>query len=130
MRFIRGIVLATVSLAGLLVAFYLVGLDTLLESLTDISWQAIALAMLLIVSNNFFSLLRFRSVLKSFGFTPAWRDSFLAFSIGQASNQILFNIIGQSLSRAAILNSAGVPFGVSVMTTYWERIQAAVILLS
>lgn len=128
MRFIRGIVLATVSLAGLLVAFYLVGLDTLLESLTDISWQAIALAMLLIVSNNFFSLLRFRSVLKSFGFTPAWRDSFLAFSIGQASNQILFNIIGQSLSRAAILNSAGVPFGVSVMTTYWERIQAAVIL--
>src|SRR5690606_19357125 len=51
-----------------------------------------------------------------------------AFTIGQVSNQLLFNIVGQSLSRAAALNSAGIPFSVSVMATYWERLVAAGLL--
>ena len=49
--------------------------------------------------------------------------------MAKASNLIFLNIIGQSLSRAAILAQANVPAGVSVVVTYWERGLAAGILL-
>ncbi len=86
------------------------------------------MAVLLVLTNTILSLLRFRSVLTAFGFNPSWRSLFFAHSIGQISNQILLNVIGQSISRAAALAPDGVPLSVSIMATYWERMQAAAIL--
>jgi O-antigen ligase len=88
----------------------------------------LALSGALILVSVLLALLRFRLVLKSFGYLPSWRDTFVAFALGQASNLIFLNIIGQSLSRAAILSQAKVPAGVSVIVTYWERGLAAGIL--
>lgn len=127
-RGLRTFFLALVSLGSLLATLYLVGVETVIATLRSIHWLSIVAAALLILSNSLLSLLRFRSVLRGFGFTPAWRSLFFAHSIGQVSNQILLNVIGQSLSRAAALAADGVPFSVSVIATYWERIQAAAIL--
>lgn len=127
-RALRTFLIALVSIGSLAGTIYLVGAETVLKTLDSIQWPALAAATILVVLNNLLSLLRFRAVLRNFGFVPPLRNLFFAHSIGQVSNQILFNVIGQSLSRAAALTSSGVPFGVSVMATYWERIQAAILL--
>ena len=127
-RGLRTSFLALVSIGSLLATLYFVGVETVVTTLRSIHWFAIALAALLILANSLLSLLRFRSVLRGFGFTPGWRSLFFAHSIGQVSNQILLNVIGQSLSRAAALATEGVPFSASVLATYWERIQAAAVL--
>lgn len=112
----------------MMVAFYVVGIETVISALREIRPDAILLAGFLVLANAGIAFLRFRSVLRSFGYRPTWRQIAFAFTIGQVSNQLLFNIIGQSLSRAAALNTAGVPFSVSVMATYWERLVAAGLL--
>ncbi len=127
-RGLRLAFLALISLGSLVATLYFVGIDTVIDTLGSIHWSSILLAAVLVLANSLLSLVRFRSVLNGLGFRPGWRSLFFAHSIGQVSNQIFLNIIGQSLSRAAALAADGVPFSASVIATYWERIQAAVIL--
>lgn len=127
-RGLRLAFLALISLGSLVATLYLVGVDTVISTLGSIHWSSIAIAAALVLANSLLSLVRFRSVLHSLGFHPNWRSLFFAHSIGQVSNQIFLNIIGQSLSRAAALAADGVPFSASVIATYWERIQAAAVL--
>ncbi|HEX6957092.1 MAG TPA: lysylphosphatidylglycerol synthase domain-containing protein [Ferrovibrio sp.] len=116
------------SLGGLAGVLYFFDFSAIAASLDNLRLTTLGLALALIVANSLLALLRFRSVLKSFGYRPKWRDIFFAFSIGQISNYLLFNVVGQSLSRATALTSAGVPFAASVMVTYWERLLAAGLL--
>ncbi len=125
---LRTAALVLISGASMVIAFYVVGIETVLSALRGVERDAIVLAGILVLANAGIAFLRFRSVLRAFGYRPGWRQIVFAFTIGQVSNQLLFNIIGQSLSRAAALNSAGVPFSVSVMATYWERLVAAGLL--
>ena len=118
-----------ISLGCLTFAFFFVDLGTLQEAFFSIRSSTLALGATLILASFLLALVRFRFILKSFGYLPSWRDTFVAFSFGQASNLIFLNIIGQSLSRAAILSQANVPAGVSIIVTYWERGLAAGILL-
>ncbi|PJI43811.1 lysylphosphatidylglycerol synthase transmembrane domain-containing protein [Ferrovibrio sp.] len=127
-RGLRLAFLALISLGSLVATLYFVGIDTVIDTLGSIQWTSIAMAAVLVLANSLLSLVRFRSVLGGLGFHPSWRSLFFAHSIGQVSNQIFLNIIGQSLSRAAALAADGVPFSASVIATYWERIQAAAIL--
>lgn len=127
-RGLRFTFLALISLGSLVATLYFVGVDTVVQTLGSIHWSSIAIAAALVVTNSLLSLVRFRSVLSGLGFHPNWRSLFFAHSIGQVSNQIFLNIIGQSLSRAAALAADGVPFSASVLATYWERIQAAAVL--
>ncbi|MFT5181948.1 MAG: hypothetical protein ACI8S3_001834 [Alphaproteobacteria bacterium] len=119
---------AGISIGCLTFALFFVDLGTLQTTLFSVQADTLALGGALILASVLFALVRFRVVLKSFGYLPSWRDTFVAFSFGQASNLIFLNIIGQSLSRAAILSQAKVPAGVSVIVTYWERGLAAGIL--
>lgn len=128
-RGLRLAFLALISLGSLVATLYFVGIDTVIDTLGSIHWSSIVVAAALVLANSLLSLVRFRSVLGGLGFHPNWRSLFFAHSIGQVSNQIFLNIIGQSLSRAAALAADGVPFSASVIATYWERIQAAAILL-
>ncbi|QDO96738.1 flippase-like domain-containing protein [Ferrovibrio terrae] len=127
-RGLRLAFLALISLGSLAATLYFAGIDTVIETLGSIHWFSIVVAAVLVLANSLLSLVRFRSVLAGLGFQPSWRSLFFAHSIGQVSNQIFLNIIGQSLSRAAALAADGVPFSASVIATYWERIQAAAIL--
>jgi hypothetical protein len=77
---------------------------------------------------NIFALARSNSMLRAFGFRADWRSLFLAFAAGNIATHVL-NVIGQSLSRAMVLERAGIPFSVSVLATYIERILAAGVLL-
>lgn len=127
-RILRNIGYAAISLGTLAFVFFVVDLGALQETLFSVRAGTLALSGALVLISVLLALLRFRVVLKSFGYLPSWRDTFVAFSLGQASNLIFLNIIGQSLSRAAILSQAKVPAGVSVIVTYWERGLAAGIL--
>lgn len=120
--------IALVSGVSFFAAIYVVGTDTIVSTLGNIGGRAALLAGLLILLNTALVFFRFRSVLGSFGYTPPWRDALLAFTVGQVSNQVLLNIVGQSLSRAAALKAAQIPVGVSVLATYWERVIAAGLL--
>jgi O-antigen ligase/uncharacterized membrane protein YbhN (UPF0104 family) len=128
-RGLRLAFLAMISLGSLVATLYFVGIDTVINTLGSIHWSSILMAAVLVLANSLLSLVRFRSVLSGLGFHPNWRSLFFAHSIGQVSNQIFLNIIGQSLSRAAALAADGVPFSASVIATYWERLQAAAVLL-
>ena len=119
---------AVISLGCLVFVFLFVDLGALQGTLFSVRASTLALGTALILASFLLALVRFRTVLGSFGYLPSWRDTFVAFSLGQASNLIFLNIIGQSLSRAAILSQANVPAGVSVVVTYWERGLAAAIL--
>jgi uncharacterized membrane protein YbhN (UPF0104 family)/O-antigen ligase len=127
-RGLRLALLALVSLGSLAATLYFVGIDTVISTLGSIHPVSVVAAGLLVLANSLLSLVRFRSVLRGMGFQPGWRSLFFAHSIGQVSNQIFLNIVGQSLSRAAVLAADGVPFSASVIATFWERIQAAAVL--
>lgn len=111
-------------------AFRTVELDAVVASLGDSKPAYLAFAAALILCNVLLAMVRFKVVLRVFGYSPPWRQMFSAFSIGQLANQIILNVIGQSLSRASILVSAGVPFGATIIATIFERLLAAGILFS
>jgi len=48
--------------------------------------------------------------------------------LGQFSNQFLANIIGQSVSRSALLRQHGVPVSVTILATWAERLLAFLLL--
>ncbi|WP_374466567.1 lysylphosphatidylglycerol synthase domain-containing protein [Ferrovibrio sp.] len=120
---------ALISGASLVGAVLLVGVDILIDAIGSTSVAAALLAGILIFLNTAFAFLRFRLVIGNFGYHPSWREALLAFTVGQVSNHVLLNIVGQSVSRAAALKSANIPFGASVVATYWERLIAAGLLL-
>lgn len=124
-RFLRVAILALISGCCLAGAVYAVGVGTLVDAMVHLHLRAAALASVLILLNTALVFFRFRSVLKAFGYRPHWRDAAIAFTAGQVSNQVLFNIVGQSLTRAAALRAVDIPLGVSVVATYWERLMAA-----
>jgi len=122
------IVFATV--ACMYLAFRTVEFDSVVASLSDSKPIYLVFAAALILCNVLLALVRFRVVLGVFDYSPPWRQLFSAFSIGQLANQIVLNVIGQSLSRASLLASAGVPFGATVIATIFERLLAAGILFT
>lgn len=130
-RLYKTLALLSISALSLFVAFRLLDFAILMEVLRTAKLDALGVSAAMIFLGMGVSLLRFRSVLGALGHgNVAAKDLFVAFTVGQASSLILFNVVGQSLSRAAMLASKGVPFGVTVMATYWERLLAAAILLA
>lgn len=91
---------------------------------------SLALALFFILLATWLSYQRMRAAIGLFGFRPSHGVSTRAFLVGQVSNQLLANVIGQSLSRGAVLQAAGVPFSVSVFATFIERAVAAASLLA
>lgn len=119
------------ALAGLsLVIFALYDVRAAAGSLAQIKTARLADAFLLTLLAIGLGFVRFTASIRLLGFTPASRPALRAFLIGQFSNQFLANVFGQSLSRAAILKPAGVPFSVTVFATWIERLIAALMLLA
>ena len=127
---VRVAIVALATVACMFFAFRTVEFDSVVVSISDSKPAYLAFAAALILCNVLLALVRFKVVLGVFGYSPPWRQLFSAFSIGQLANQIILNVIGQSLSRASILVSTGVPFGATVIATIFERLLAAGILFS
>ena len=109
-------------------AFYTVDVGVVGKVLGGIKPGYAALAAVLILVNSIVAMVRFRVLLGRFGYLPEWRRLFAAFSIGSLGNQFVLNIIGQSVGRAGILTSSGVPFGATIIVTIVERIFASAVL--
>jgi GT2 family glycosyltransferase/O-antigen ligase len=126
----RKLLLAIASLAAFMAIATLVAPADVLRSLERFTKAGVAMVFCAVLLSVTLAFLRFRVALASYGGTPPWSLLLTAFAAGQVSNSFLFNVIGQSLSRGAVLSTAGVPFGVGVIATYTERLIATAMLLA
>src|ERR1700722_14454892 len=84
----------------------------------------VVLAVLLLAGNFLLAFCRFTSTLGALGVTLERRAAAYAFALGNLASQFLLNIIGQSLTRAMVLQASGVPLSATVAATYLERLLA------
>ena len=127
-RGVRTALVIAATTVCMVLALRAVDLDAVGEALSGVDPRHVALAVVLLLCNAFVAMVRFRVLLSGFGYSPAWRRLVAAFSVGLLGNQFVLNIIGQSLGRAGVLVSSGVPFGATVIATFFERLLAAVLL--
>ena len=107
-------------------ALVLVSIDfgKLAPSLHQLRAAPVGLAAVLLALNFLFAFLRFEWTLGALGVTMERRTSVYAFALGNLASQFLLNIIGQSLTRAVVLQTSGVPMSATVAATYLERLIA------
>ncbi|HLH87370.1 MAG TPA: lysylphosphatidylglycerol synthase transmembrane domain-containing protein [Xanthobacteraceae bacterium] len=84
----------------------------------------VALAVILLAANFLLAFFRFTSTLGALGVMLERRAAAYAFALGNLASQFLLNIIGQSLTRAMVLQATGVPPSATVAATYLERLLA------
>ena len=123
---VAGIGLATAICMAL--AFHAVDLAAMGKVLGGIELGYATIAVACLLSNAMVALARFHVLLDRFGYSPGWRRLFVAYSIGLFGNQFVFNIVGQSIGRASVLASSGVPFAGTIVATLVERTIAACVL--
>lgn len=129
MRAKKPLFIAVLTVAYVLGILWLVDFKDVVDLLSRIPLASIVWVSVFAILANLFALARSRSALKAFHFTAGWKDIYIAFAAGNLAT-LAFNVFGQSLSRAVILQSAGIPFGISVIATYVERLLAAGILFA
>lgn len=122
--------MVTAVATGIAVVFVLLSVDfgKILTTLHQLRPATIAAATFFLIINLLFAFFRFERTLAAFGAFISWRTAAYAFSLSTLASQFLLNIIGQSLSRAMVLQSAGIPMGLTVIATYVERLIALGIL--
>lgn len=118
-----------VATATIVVTFQIYGTKLIIEEIREYSLQPLLSACFFLIINYVAAFIRFFFVIKRLGNgSLGWRPAFAAFNIGQISSVFLFNVVGQSLGRAAILAKHGVGVDCSVVGTYIERLVAAAVL--
>jgi Lysylphosphatidylglycerol synthase TM region len=96
----------------------------LAASFHQVTALPVALAALLLVANFLLAYFRFEWTLGAVSVSLDRRTSAYAFALGNLASQFLLNIIGQSLTRAVVLQGSGVPMSATVAATYLERLIA------
>src|SRR5215470_8511006 len=96
----------------------------LAASFHQVTVLPVALAVVLLVANFLLAYLRFEWTLGAVSVSLDRRTSAYAFALGNLASQFLLNIIGQSLTRAVVLQGSGVPMSATVAATYIERLIA------
>ena len=94
----------------------------LAASLHALRAAPIALTVILLAANFLLAFFRFTATLGALGVTLQRRSAAYAFALGNLASQFLLNIIGQSLTRAMVLQGSGVPLSATVTATYLERL--------
>src|SRR5262245_42952267 len=93
----------------------------LASSLHQLELVPVALAAILVAANYLMAFLRFVWTLRALGVKMEQRTAAYAFALGNLTGQFLLNIVGQSLTRAVVLQGGGVPMSATVAATYIER---------
>src|SRR5262245_7195219 len=101
-----------------------VDFSKLAVSFQKVTALPVALAVILLVANVALAYFRFEWTMGAVGVTLDRRSSVYAFALGNLASQFLLNIIGQSLTRAVVLQASGVPMSATVAATYLERLIA------
>jgi uncharacterized membrane protein YbhN (UPF0104 family) len=98
--------------------------DKLASSFQKITAVPVTLAVVLLAVNFVLAFFRFEWTLNAVSVALDRRNSAYAFALGNLASQFLLNIIGQSLTRAVVLQASGVPMSATVAATYLERLIA------
>jgi len=93
-------------------------------SLQALRAAPVALAVVLLAGNFVLAFFRFTTTLGALGVSLERRSAAYAFALGNLASQFLLNIVGQSLTRAMVLQASGVPLSATVAATYLERLLA------
>jgi hypothetical protein len=96
----------------------------LAASLHQVTALRVALAAALLAANVLLAYFRFEWTLGAISVKLDRRSSAYAFALGNLASQFLLNIVGQSLTRAVVLQASGVPMSATVAATYLERMIA------
>jgi hypothetical protein len=106
---------------ALVVVLLSIDFGKLATGLHQLKFATLAVAASLLVVNYVLAFLRFVWTLRALGVRLEPRTGAYAFALGNLASQFLFNIVGQSLTRAVVLEGSGVAMGTTVAATYIER---------
>jgi len=121
---LQSIVTAVATAVALVLVLVSIDFAKLASSFRQLAAGPVALATMLLVGNVLFAYLRFEWTLGALGVTLERRALAYAFALGNLASQFLLNIIGQSLTRAVVLQGSGVAMSATVAATYIERLIA------
>jgi hypothetical protein len=121
---LQSIVTGIATAAALVLVVLSIDFAKLTASFHALRTAPVALAVVLLAANFLLAFFRFTSTLGALGVTLERRAAAYAFALGNLAGQFLLNIIGQSLTRAMVLQASGVPLSATVAATYLERLLA------
>jgi hypothetical protein len=121
---LQSIVTGIATAAALVLVALSIDFARLAASFHALRAAPVALAVILLAANFVLAFFRFTSTLGALGVTLERRAAAYAFALGNLASQFLLNIIGQSLTRAMVLQASGVPPSATVAATYLERLIA------
>jgi O-antigen ligase len=119
---LQSILTGLATAVALAVVILSLDLARLAASLHALRAAPVALAAVLLAGNFLLAFLRFVATLGALGVRLERRSAAYAFALGNLASQFLLNIIGQSLTRAMVLQASGVPMSATVAATYIERL--------
>lgn len=127
MRF-RSFFLICVTIAAIVAIWLLVDFAAVFPVLSEMPPYAIAIAGALITCALILTYFRFAWTLRALGVAADQRSLLTAFVIGTLAGQFILSLVGQSFTRAAVLERRGIPVGATVAATFIERALAAATL--
>src|SRR3974390_1548649 len=124
MNRVQTIITALATAVALILVVVSIDFSKVAASVHQLAAAPVALVVALLVGNMVLAYLRFEGTLGALGVVLQRRAAAYAFVLGNLASQFLLNIIGQSLTRAAVLQGSGVPMSATVAATYIERLIA------
>jgi O-antigen ligase len=121
---LQSVVTGIATAIALVLVLASIDVGKLVTSLHRLAVVPVALAVILLAANFALAFLRFEWTLRALGAAIERRAAAYAFALGNLAGQFFLNIIGQSLTRALVLQTSGVPMSVTVAATYLERLIA------
>lgn len=124
---------ATVSIAALLAAFLLVPSGATFEATSrafwQLSWSISAAVLTIFFIASALASLRLWLIARSIGVPISGRDALAASSIGNLAGALFFQIMGQTVARAAWLARRGTSVASTIVLSTYERLLVALVSL-
>lgn len=124
--YIRAFLSAFVLMSAGIYLFSSINLDAFAQAIKAIPPKTIALATLAMASSIAISCIRYQLILKTFSVSISWRSAIATNLAGIFGGIMLFQLVGQTLTRASMLRRHGVPFQTVLVSNIYERFIALV----
>lgn len=125
---LRPIVLVALSVALLVAVLLVASPEGVWRAAAQLTGAQLLLAGSLLAAAYLLSWTRYIAVLRAFGVVIPAGATFHSFALGQLAAQFLFNVVGQSVVRAATMRPAQGGSGAVVTLTFVERLVATGVL--
>jgi len=126
----KRVVAAFVSAACLALAFTAVPKDGLVATFRTMGVTGPVLALLLVLTTLQLSVLRYLAILDTFGERIPWAVVSRAVNLGAIGSLAPISVLGQTVTRWAVLRKANVSASTTVVSSLYERLLALTVLLA